>query len=268
VVAGWLQLTLKATAGKVRGWWKKVLLAAALSGLGLLVYRYPFIPRWLQLASLFGFPVVMLLTVTYGYIAVRMSFGDEQFDRPDPDHVRRLRVFEDRFGQNHIAGLTIVRGPFRRLRLLRMYTAFWTLKIVYRGVYLYGKLDRIPSIHFAHWTLFNGKLLFLVNYDGGWDAYLDDFFRTLAVGLSYIWYDTAGFPRTLDPHRLKYWVRHMQTPEVVWYRADVYDGHTVGAINNNTELRRRLLRPRTDEESWARRLAIIGEPRKFWERRD
>ncbi len=40
------------------------------------------------------------------------------------------------------------------------------------------------------------RLLFLTNYDGSWENYLDDFIDKAALGLTGIWSNTLNFPRT------------------------------------------------------------------------
>jgi hypothetical protein len=158
------------------------------------------------------------------------------------NHVAGLSIFRDAPGaEQHVSS---TRQPSRvRLawRRLRTRAALWTLNLFYRTQFVKGKLVTIPSIHFASWTLFDDGLLFLTNYEGSADRYLDDFFESLAQGVAFIWHDTAPFPRTTDPRRLKVWVRQSQTLAVLRYRADAYANLTVAAINNNTYIRRRLL---------------------------
>ena len=101
----------------------------------------------------------------------------------------------------------------------------------------------------------------MTHYDGPADSYLDDFFNSLALGVAFIWHDTQPFPMTIDPRRLKVWVRKGQTEAAVRYRAAVYDGLTVGAINSNTYIRNRLLRGRGQASArrWLRRFATIPD---------
>jgi len=61
-----------------------------------------------------------------------------------------------------------------------------------------GYLGSMRTIHFAHWTLVgNGdRLLFLSNFDGSWQSYLDDFVDKAHGGLTLAWGNCVGFPRT------------------------------------------------------------------------
>jgi hypothetical protein len=163
---------------------------------------------------------------------------------------------------NHVAGLSELEPRFRWFRCVRTWLALCLLNLFYRTEYVKGKLVTIPSIHFAQWSLVNGRyLLFLTNYDGPADSYLDDFFNSLGLGVAFIWQDTRIFPMTIDPRRLKLWVREGQTPATARYRAAAYDGLTVGAINGNTFIRRRLLRGWRDASArrWLRYMAAPAE---------
>ena len=53
-------------------------------------------------------------------------------------------------------------------------------------------------IHFARWILLpeTNKLLFMSNYDGAWETYLEDFIEKAHQGVTGIWSNTQGFPRT------------------------------------------------------------------------
>src|SRR5207244_376747 len=111
---------------------------------------------------------------------------------------------------NHVAGLSVMKTGLRGFRRLRTWLTLWFLNLIYRTYFVKGKLVSIPSIHFAQWNLIDDGLLFLTNYDGSADSYLDDFFNSLAAGVAFIWDDTAAFPGTTDPRLLKRWVRENQ----------------------------------------------------------
>lgn len=149
--------------------------------------------------------------------------------------------------QNHLASVTIVKaGIFRRTTLQ---VVLWAANLVARAS-TRGMLSGIPSIHFAHWSLLNGgrRLLFLSNYDGNWESYLDDFIDKASPGLTAIWTNTMGFPRTrflvLDGSRdgvaFKAFARTQQTPDAVWYSA--YPKLTVRQIDSHSTIREGLAR--------------------------
>ena len=218
--------------------------------------------RVLVSASLVAAPFVLIFS-SYLHILARLKVTGP-FPQLDAAAVQRLQDLinaEDRPEHsiyNHVAGLSILRPDYRGLRWLRTQLALRFLNLFYRTYFVKGKLVTIPSIHFAQWSLIDGRrLLFLTNYDGSADSYLDDFFNSLAAGVAFIWFDTQLFPRTSDPRLLKLWVRAGQTLASVRYRAPVYDGLSVGMINNNNFIRTRLLRGRGQASArrWLRRFA-------------
>lgn len=178
------------------------------------------------------------------------------------DHVRDLVEREDRthIVQNHLASITVVKpGTFRRVTLRGV---LWLVNLIARTADK-GELSGIPSIHFAHWSLIdNGRrLLFVSNFDGSWENYLDDFIDKASTGLTAIWTNTIDFPRARwlfkdgarDGSRFKAQARDKQTYTNVWYSA--YKQLTVQTIDNNSSIREDLFRPLDDDATrdWVRR---------------
>ncbi len=224
-------------------------------------------PSWLPLVALLVLLPGAFVLVSYVNILLRLAVTRPfpELDKPLRARVRTLLAAEDRDEHsiyNHVAGLSALKDRFRLIRCVRTWLTLHLLNLIYRTQFVKGKLVTIPSIHFAQWSLVRNRyLLFVTNYDGGADSYLDDFFNALAKGVAFIWHDTKIFPGTTDPRRLKVWVRQGQTLASVRYRAAVYDGLTVGAINSNTYIRKRLLRGRGQASGrrWLRRFATIPE---------
>jgi hypothetical protein len=200
------------------------------------------IARWLGAVA--GFALEIALVALYGAI-LRWHEGRDVPQPPsalDPALVKRLELLEDRRVQNHLASLTTVKpGLFRRLTIR---VVLWAANLVARTS-IHGTLAGIPSIHFAHWALVdNGRrLLFLSNFDGSWESYLDDFIDRASPGLTAIWTNTVGFPATRflvgrgarDGVAFKAFARSQQVPTGVWYSA--YPDLTVQQIDRNSRLR-------------------------------
>ena len=222
--------------------------------------------RWSGTAWLLG--GLMILVAVIAVVLLRHEAMDEPMDPAtlDATHVHRLVACEDYLRVNHLASATVVKDGWFRRTLLRvvLFVANRLARLSTKGT-----LSGIPSIHFAHWSLVDGgrRLLFLSNYDGSWGSYLDDFVDKAAQGLTGIWSNTRGFPRTRllisdgarDGAAFKAFARAQQTPTAVWYVAAPYRDHalTVKRINANTELRRGLalgLHALSDDElsSWCR----------------
>jgi Dyp-type peroxidase family len=165
----------------------------------------------------------------------------------DEEHTRALVVLEDQVFQNQITTLNYIKRPlwFRRL-VLRLVLAL--VNVAARVIENQGTLSGIPSIHFARWVVIDEgrRLLFFSNFDGTWESYLGDFVDKAHTGLTRIWSNVVGFPRTrglggegaLDEQRFKAIARDSQIPTQVWYSA--YKTLTVSNINDNSRLRHGL----------------------------
>ena len=98
-------------------------------------------------------------------------------------------------------------------------------------------------------------MLFLDNYGGAWESYLNEFIDLAAVkGLNAIWTNTfvgaAGKTYSFPPTRFLFWrgaqdarpfkayVRQSQVETIVWYGA--YPTLSVVGINANTDVRQAL----------------------------
>jgi len=194
-------------------------------------------------------PVLLIGVIVLRYKETR----DPPTPSEDKNHTKQLAEREDRthIVQNHMAHITVVKpGLFRQVTLR---TVLWLANLV-AGISLKGTLLGIPSIHFAHWSLIdNGRrLLFVSNFDGSWENYLDDFIDKGSFGLTAIWSNTVGFPRTRflffdgarDGVRFKAFARDNQRYTNAWYSA--YPDLTVQTIDNNSNLRDALFSPLDD----------------------
>jgi hypothetical protein len=151
-----------------------------------------------------------------------------------------------------------VKPGFIRCWLLRI--ALFVINLLSRFWFNRGELGGIPTILSARWVMIDGgkRLLFLDNYGGAWESYLNEFIDLAAVkGLNAIWSNTFvtaggksyGFPASKflfwkgaqAEQPFKAYVRQSQVETIVWYGA--YPMLSVVNINANTELRQSLFRP-------------------------
>jgi hypothetical protein len=231
--------------------------------------RMTFAERLIPWAKVIGVGLLVLillpLLLPFLIIYVIALRGREITDRseipsPEQGHTQQLARREDHIVQNHMASLCYVKpGRFRRLTLRGV---LWLANLVARISYK-GKLSGLDSLHFAHWVLIdNGRrLLFLTNYDGSWENYLDDFIDKAALGLTGIWSNTMDFPRTSflvfggarDAARFKAIARRTQAYTNVWFSA--YPELTVQGVDNNSTIREDLFRSlcETAKMNWLRR---------------
>jgi hypothetical protein len=215
--------------------------------------------------------LVLLLALPFAWPGWLYLRHLEKTDEPEaldaPVHADpRLLAEEDQVAQNQLTLLTEVKPGWFRLFVLR---AVLVAISIYASVeYVYGNLGGITSIHFARWVLIpdrntsRRRLLFLSNYDGSWDAYLGEFIDRASDGLTAVWSNAAGFPRTRqlihdgarDEEAFKQWVRRRQIYTDVWW-SGVPDA-SVENVRDDVWIRRRLGRVLDDEErtAWLRRL--------------
>jgi len=169
---------------------------------------------------------------------------------------------EDRIVQNQMSSVIYIKEPlwFRGL-VLRAVLAFINFSAKYLSNQ--GTLAGIPSIHFARWVIVdNGRrLVFFSNFDGSWENYLGDFIDKSHSGLTGVWSNCVGFPRTknliqegaTDEQKFKAYSRDSQIPTQVWYSA--YRWLSVDNINNNSKIRLGLYGEMSADDAalWVRR---------------
>jgi hypothetical protein len=229
--------------------------------------------RGARAAGLAALVVLALPLELAGVVVLRVK---ERHDAPDglltdpgavaelADKVADLVATEDPLGsvQNHLTSVVELKpGPFRAV-LVRLVLA--ALDALARTVFTKGRLGSLTSIHFAHWSLIDGgrRLLFVSNFDGSWESYLDDFIEKAHVGLTAVWSNGRGFPRTRwlvgegasHGDEFKEWARRSQLPTPVWYRA--YPAVGVTQIDRNSRVREGLTGSPAPEEvaAWLRLL--------------
>jgi Dyp-type peroxidase family len=248
---------------KIADAWKWRRLGGILGGSAALVAAAPLVgvPALAMLAGLVGGAGLLVARFRH------LEKTDEQFqpayDAKTHAHLGTAAVGENEFLQNQLTHL--VRLKPGRLRRLVVKTVFSALQVRARHLYNKGKLGDIPSIHFARWVLLdNQDVLFFSNFDNSWQSYLGDFIDRASSGLTAVWSNTKGYPRTRwllragsrDASRFLAWTRHHQLPTQVWYCA--YPGLSIVNINDNTLIRRGLGDPlKVDATDWLFRLRNV-----------
>jgi hypothetical protein len=177
---------------------------------------------------------------------------------PDPAALLELQQIEDYDVTNQYTALGSVKpGWFRRGLLTLVLVA---IQFTCRNVFTRGHLARVQTIHFARWVFLDGKarVLFTSNYDGGHQAYMDDFINKVAWGLNLVFSNGLGWPRTdwlitrgaRRELQFKFYQRRHQLPTQVWYKA--YPGLTLIDLTRNARIREGLEQPRmSDSEALA-----------------
>lgn len=212
-------------------------------------------------AVVLAWPAVLVLLPFVGAFAIWLHVQEAKPVEPftsDEVAVRRVEAQEDQPVNlaNHLTTLSRVKPGLGRRFTLR--TVLVVLDALARVLYDKGRLGTIDSIHFAHWSLIDGgrNLIFLSNFDGSWESYLDDFIEKEAKGLTSIWSNTVGFPKTTrllwdgatDGPHFKDWARWTQRAHGFWFHA--YPALTVRAIDQASELRNALATPGAALPAW------------------
>ena len=212
--------------------------------------------------------LLMVAAAAYGLAMLsRLEAADKADDTaPEPGHVSDLMARENHCAQNLLLTASTMKPGVFRAFALRF--ALWLIGQVVGRTGRPGFLGEVGVIHFARWARLpgTGTLLFWSNYDGAWEAYLEDFIELVHSGVTSIWSNTLGFPRTRwlftrgaqDSARFRRWARRQQRPAPFWYSA--YPSLTVERIRVNAAVRRGIAEARTDAEA-ADWLACFGAPR-------
>lgn len=182
---------------------------------------------------------------------------------PDAGAVAAIMQRENHIAQNHLAALSVMKPGWLRRFTLRV--SLWATVQIGARFFRAGYIGDLGTINFARWVVVpgTGDLLFLSNYGGSWESYLEDFITKAHSGLTGIWSNTVGFPRAsylfmdgaTDGDRFKRWARRQQIPTAFWYSA--YPDVTTANIRTNAAIRQGVCGAMTEDEaqSW---LALFG----------
>lgn len=211
------------------------------------------------LATVTAFGVLALTIGLATFLFIRTLRRHELADRPDtrdpdPENLRKIAARENQPGyqQNHIIAISDTKaGWFRRLT---MTIAMWGIGVLVTHWFRPGFIATMGTIHFASWVRLpkSGKLVFVSNYDGSWDSYLEDFITKVPSGQTAAWTHATGFPRTRmligdgvrDADAFKRWVRRQQRPTDVWYSR--LEDLTLDRVRTNALIHDGLARAQSD----------------------
>jgi deferrochelatase/peroxidase EfeB len=227
------------------------------------------------LAVLIAFGLALLsLLVILGLLYAGLRKREES-DVPDDsipnDAVLREVVRrENKTMLNHMTGVSRLKaGRLRRFTVKLAFFIVGTLSGKFRPGYLAG----IGTINFARWVLLPGtnQLLFLSNYGGSWESYLEDFVHKAHDGLTGIWSNCEGYPKSStlffggasQAEPFLRWARRQQRPTYFWYSA--YPHLTADRIRSNAAIRQGLAGASTEDEAkaWLANLGSRMPPPAF-----
>jgi deferrochelatase/peroxidase EfeB len=198
----------------------------------------------------------------------RLETSDPVDDSPpDASRMDEIMLLENTGAQNLMAAVSIMKPGYFRRFLLRL--AFGIAAESVANIFRPGYLREIGVIHFARWVLIPGTdtLAFYSNFSDSWESYLEDFIEKAGSGLTAVWSNTKGFPRTRllfgggadDGDRFRRWARRQQYVVQFWYSA--YPDLKMNRVRRNAAIRQGIAaaRTKTEAEDW---LSCFGsEPR-------
>ncbi len=213
--------------------------------------------------------LTLMVAVTVYLLFRRQERDDWVSDRsPDPATLTAILERENHFRQNHMVSVTTRKPGFIRAFTLRL--AFWAIATLGPRLYRPGYLGDVGTIHFARWITPPGSrdLIFFSNYGGSWEAYLEDFITLAHEGLTAVWSNTVGFPRSsnlfqggaTDGERFKRYARQSMQPTRFWYCA--YPGIETDMIRANAAIRGGLAGAMTEDDAanWLGRFGSAIRP--------
>ncbi len=222
---------------------------------------------WLVLKVVMLTLAGLLLILLAAYVAFRRAEDRDWISERAPKGAVLAEIFarENPSGhvQNHMVSHTVLKPG--SLRKLTIRLVFWAIARLSAMNPRPGHLGEIGTIHFARWINIPGThdLLFFSNYGGSWESYLEDFITKAHAGLTGVWSNTVGFPRTrnlfqdgaTDGERFKRYARESMLPTPFWYCA--YPQLTTANIRTNALVRRGLACAMSEDEA-VRWLALFG----------
>ena len=238
--------------------WPFVLIA--LAGAALVTWQ------WGLALGVFAFALLAAVQfgVLYVWLRIKETTDVPEDIQPSAAHVECIMTRENFAAQNHMASVSTLKpGQFRRF-LLRV--GMWAAGQSGAHFSRPGFLGPTGVIHFARWFVIpkTDKLIFFSNYDGAWESYLEDFIEEAYQGVSGIWSNTVGFPKTdnlfgvtilgigthrgaNDGDRLRRWTRRQQYVSRVWYSA--YTDVTLDRIRTNAAIRQGIAVAKTEADA-------------------
>ena len=201
--------------------------------------------------------VVTLIAAAATYFALRRQEESDWLDERalNAATLAEIRARENHCAQNHMVSVTERKPGLVRWLTIRL--VFWLIGQLATRVYRPGFLGGISTIHAARWITIPGtrKLVFFSNYGGSWESYLEDFITRAHAGLTAVWSNSIGFPRSrnlfqdgaTDGERFKRYARASMAPTRFWYSA--YPDLTTDHVRCNAAMRRGLAAALTNDEA-------------------
>lgn len=235
-----------------------------------------------KLHFIFGLLLILLLALVFlpfapiFFAILRWKEETDPHPRQDPNfrlsqfHRIHLAQDEDFFSQNQFSVVGLIKPGW--FRYITLQVILWLINFAVRHIFNNGDLGTVPllklsgvdTIHFANWVVIDRgrRELFMSNYDGDLEDYMNDFINKVAWGLNLAFSHGVDYPKTQwlvkggarDEQIYKAVLRKHQIRSQVWYAA--YPNLSAINISNNAQIRAGLFQPldTTAEQAWLSRL--------------
>jgi deferrochelatase/peroxidase EfeB len=201
--------------------------------------------------------IAVAIAAVVFYLDLRRQEETDWLDEraPQREVLHAILEHENHYAQNHMVSVTQRKPGLTRRLTARL--AFWIIGTLAGVQFKPGRLGDIATIHFARWVMLPGSrdLIFFSNFGGSWESYLEDFITKAHEGLTAVWSNTVGFPRTenlfqkgaTDGERFKRYARRSMLPTPFWFSA--YPTLTTDNIRTNAAIRLGLAAAMTNDEA-------------------
>lgn len=216
----------------------------------------------------FDTPLLILAIALYVSLRIKENRDEPSTRAPGRTVLREMLTGENHYAQNHMVSVTRRKPGLTRRVTSRL--AFWLIGVLAGSNFTPGFLGGIGTIHFARWVMLPGgrDFVFFSNFGGSWESYLEDFITKAHAGLTAVWSNTIGFPRSknlfedgaTDGERFKRFARQSMVPTPFWYSA--YPNLTTANIRTNSACRILLATAASENDatSWIARFSSAQRP--------
>jgi deferrochelatase/peroxidase EfeB len=214
--------------------------------------------------------ITIISAIAIGIFRLMESLDSPDDQTPPLSTIESIQAVENARGyaQNHFMSVTTLKpGILRRIALS---VSLFGIQLVVANQFRPGFVTAMGTIHYARWFRVpkTDKLVFLSNFDGSWESYLEDFIMRVHQGQSAAWSNGVGFPRTRnliqdgaeDGDRFKRWVRRQQRIAPFWYSR--FPDLTTDLIRNNALIQHGLARAQneTSARAWLKCFGTMQRP--------
>lgn len=173
--------------------------------------------------------IIISLIATLGLYLRSEHRNKQRYDNPYTDVTEELFENENKVIQNHMISVQrLIPEHFRRLITLPlMLQAIGG--VLGKQRFRPGFLANVGTVHSARWLHLpnTDNYIFVSNYDGSFESYLEDFAKNAVEGTNLAWNNCIGFPKikglfkggVQDSDRFKRYARRSMQPTRFWYSA-------------------------------------------------